>query len=216
MANRPVTANEWLFQQLRSKIISGEYEPGAVMRQEEIASRYDVSRMPVREAMRRLEAEGLVEQRPHRGVIVADLDADDAYDLFQIRAYLESYAARRSVPLLSDEQISEVRAAEAAMNKASGDALIERHRDFHLSIYAAAGQRLRRMIREQIDAAQRYHLRFGRREMEVSTADRREHRKLVKAAEKRDGDTASEILFKHVADGGKAISNSIKKRVHKS
>ncbi len=206
---RPKTTSEWLFEQLRAGIITGEYAAGEPIRQDKIAERYEVSRMPVRDALRLLEAEGLVEQRPHRGAVVAELHADDALELFEVRAALESLAVRRSFPKLTDEQVEAIEDAHQALEKARPDEALVRHRAFHLALYAAAGPRLQKMITDQLDAAQRYHLRFGRKDMEVSDRDREEHIVLVQAARDRDVKAALHIIQSHVGGGGILISKSI-------
>ncbi len=206
---RPPSTGLWLFEQLRAAIIRGDYPGGEPIRQEDIAERFQVSRMPVREAMRLLEAEGLVTKQPHRGAVVAQLDADDALELFQIRAALEGVAVRRSFPTLTDAQVAVIERAHAALEEATDAEKQARHSAFHLSLYAAAGPRLQKMISDQLDAARRYHLRFGRPGMEVSDRDRREHVALVDAARRRDAETAFDIIISHVSDGGISISRSI-------
>jgi len=206
---RPPSTGLWLFEELRAAIIRGDYPAGEPIRQEDIAERFEVSRMPVREAMRLLEAEGLVTKQPHRGAVVAPLDADDALELFQIRAALEGVAVRRSFPNLSDAQVRAIEQAHGALEDAGASETLAKHAAFHLALYAAAGPRLQKMIGEQLDAAQRYHLRFGRNGMEVSDRDRREHIALVEAARRRDADTAFGIIVSHVSDGGVMIARSI-------
>lgn len=216
LAGKPRTTAEWLFHELRDAIIRGAYPAGSPIRQDEVASKYEVSRMPVREAMRRLEAEGLVNQRPHRGAVVADLDADDALELFEIRTELESLAVRRSFPRLDETQIAAIESSHLALQKSSKKQILQRHRDFHLSLYVGAGKRLQKLIGEQLDSSQRYHLRFGRPEMEVSRRDMQEHRQLVVAAKNRDVETATRIIREHVGGGGAAIAKSIEERSNKN
>jgi DNA-binding GntR family transcriptional regulator len=209
---RPRTTSQWLFDELRAAVIRGDYKAGQPIRQEEVAEKYNVSRMPVREVMRLLEAEGLVEQRPHRGAVVAELDADDALELFEMRATLEALGVRRSFPRLNNNHIKAIEEAHQALEKARRSETVVKHRDFHLSLYAAAGPRLQKVIGDQLDAAQRYHLRFGRPGMEVSADDRREHIALVEAARRRDVDAAVKIVEKHVGGGGSSIAQSIAER----
>jgi DNA-binding GntR family transcriptional regulator len=206
---RPPSTGLWLFEELRAAIIRGEYPAGEPIRQEDIADRFQVSRMPVREAMRLLEAEGLVTKQPHRGAVVAQLDAEDALELFQIRAALEGVAVHRSFPTLDDIQVAAIERAHVALEEAGASEKLAKHAAFHLALYAAAGPRLQKMISDQLDAAQRYHLRFGRPGMEVSDRDRKEHIALVDAARRRDADTAFDIIVSHVSDGGVMIARSI-------
>jgi len=208
-AARPPSTGLWLFEQLRAAIIRGDYPGGEPIRQEDIAERFNVSRMPVREAMRLLEAEGLVTKQPHRGAVVAQLDADDALELFQIRAVLEGLAVRRSFSALTDEQVVAIERAHDALEQADAAEKQARHSEFHLSLYAAAGPRLQKMVSDQLDAARRYHLRFGRPGMEVSDRDRAEHLALIEAARRRDVETAFNIITAHAGDSGVSISRSI-------
>ena len=212
VASRPKTASNWLFQELRAAIIRGDYRAGEPIRQDAVADAYSVSRMPVREAMRLLEAEGLVEQVPHRGAVVADLDADDARELFEVRAALEVLGIRRSFPMLNDAHIKNIENAYRALTKAKRGEVIDRHREFHLTLYSAAGARLRKLIAEQLDAAQRYHLRFGRNDMVVSKEDDEGHQALVKAAREGDVKTATRVIRSNMIDSGKSISRSIARR----
>ncbi len=217
--NRPKTTSSWLFEELRADIIAGRYPAGKAIRQEEIATRFEVSRMPVREVFRLLEAEGLVELRPHRGVVVTELDEDEALEIFETRVALEILAVRRSFPRLTDEQVKAIETAHETLRNAVPKHSADLHRDFHVSLYAGAGPRLRRLVSEQLDAAQRYHLRFGRLAMEVTQQDRDDHVSLAAAAVKRNTREAVKILRAHLSRGAAEITKSIeshKKKTAKS
>ena len=79
---------------LRTAILNGEIKPGEWLRQEKLAAEYNVSQMPIREALKELSAEGLVEHVPYRGVRVIEFSADDIEDLYASRSFLEGKAAR--------------------------------------------------------------------------------------------------------------------------
>ncbi len=89
-------------------ILSGVLGPGARLRQEELAEVFGTSRIPVREALRALEYEGLVSSEPHRGFTVTALDADDVEEVYALRILLESEAVRLALPLLTDEDLEEL------------------------------------------------------------------------------------------------------------
>lgn len=209
---KPDTISQWIFNELRQEIIKGSLAPGESIRQDEVASRFEVSRMPVREALRMLEAEGLVQQIPHRGAKVANLRVEDVLELFELRAELEGFAARRSIPELSDEQVEDIKNAYESLERAKGSAVLSCHRVFHLSLYAASSARILRMIGEQLDASQRYHLRYGREEMNVSQLDSDEHLLMLECAQARNGEKASKIIRRHVARGGKEIATAVDTR----
>src|SRR5215831_18505414 len=92
---------------LREQIIRGEIPEGAQLRQDAIAAQYQVSRIPVREALRQLDAEGLIAIVPNRGAIVPALSPDDIEEIFSIRALLEPEVLKRSIPHLTQEDLAE-------------------------------------------------------------------------------------------------------------
>jgi DNA-binding GntR family transcriptional regulator len=208
--DRPKTAGSWLVSRLRDAIISGELPPNSAIRQEDLAERFGVSRMPVRQAIDVLAAEGWVEQKPHRGAVVQPLNADDAAELFEVRFALESLAIRRSFPLLTDEQVRQIEAALEDLEAGHGDVPLL-HQSFHLALYAAAGPRLLRLLMQQLDAVQRY-LRFELAELHVFESDREEHRELAAAAAARDPERGLRVLTAHIADGGVGIAESLRAR----
>jgi DNA-binding GntR family transcriptional regulator len=208
--DRPKTAGNWLVSRLRDSIISGELAANAPIRQELIALAYGVSRMPVRQAIDILAAEGWVEHKPHKGAVVAAIDPDDALELFELRHALERLAIKRSFPNLSDRQLEAVKVALSNLEAGSGDIPVL-HQSFHLTLYAAAGPRLLRVLMQQLDAVQRY-LRFEKAALHVSDQDRDEHRALAEAACSRDVGAGVAILKEHIAVGGIGIANSLRAR----
>ncbi len=104
---------------LEEAIVSGELEPGRVLRQEELSKRFDVSRTPVREALRRLAALGLVSFVPNRGVRVRTLTLDELREAFLVRAELESLATEIAAPKFTEADFEELEAAELSFSKAA-------------------------------------------------------------------------------------------------
>jgi DNA-binding GntR family transcriptional regulator len=206
---RPKSAILRLVDELRDAIIKGEYEAGQPIRQETVAATHKVSRTPVREAFRLLEAEGWIEQQPYCGAVVAPLDPDDVIELFDVRAALETLGIQRSFPRLSSAHIAALEAAHKAMNAASTEIELEAHQKFHLALHGAAGSRLQKLIRAQLDAAQRY-LRLERSTLAVSDIDRAEHAALLAAARERDVSRGIEIIRSHVGGGGHSIARSLR------
>lgn len=100
---------------LRSAILSGQLGPGDRLQHDDIARQFGVSRMPVREALRVLHSEGLVELRPHRGAVVVDLRPEDVAEIFEIRAMLEAQAAELAAPNLTDATVERMRGLLAEM-----------------------------------------------------------------------------------------------------
>ena len=114
-----VTAQELVLASVRQAILSGVLSPGARLRQEELADVFGTSRIPVREALRALEYEGLVASEPHRGFTVTTLDADDVEEVNDLRILLESEAVRLALPLLTDEDLEELEGLFQAMQAAT-------------------------------------------------------------------------------------------------
>ena len=136
-----VTAQELVLASVRDAILSGVLDPGARLRQEELAELFGTSRIPVREALRALEYEGLVRSEPHRGFTVTSLDADDVEEVYDLRIVLESHAIRLAIPLLTDEDLVELEALYAEMTSAqSADAQLAARERFYLRLYSVSGR----------------------------------------------------------------------------
>jgi DNA-binding GntR family transcriptional regulator len=188
-----------LADRIRDEIFDGRLSAGDPLPQEEIAARYGVSRSPLREALRQLEAEGWIDYHPNRGAFVATVSAQDVRDLYMVRRILEAGAIRLAVPKLDKELLEKVRAIDLAMRKAADHrTAVELHRDFHESIYAAAGnQRL-------IDAIAKHYVRVQRlpdvqsRIDAVRKCSRADHRTLLEAFERRDVRAAERATLEHL------------------
>jgi DNA-binding GntR family transcriptional regulator len=136
-----ITAQELVLSALREAILSGILAPGARLRQEELADVFGTSRIPVREALRALEYEGLVSSEPHRGFTVTALDADDVEEVYDLRILLESHALRLALPLITDEDLEEIEALYNQMTTATDpdEELAARER-FYIRLYSVTGR----------------------------------------------------------------------------
>jgi DNA-binding GntR family transcriptional regulator len=130
--------------QLRREILRGAFAPGEKIVEEQVTRRFGISRAPLREALRLLAQQGLVEHLPRRGVRVATLSDSDVDELFELREVLERHALRRTLPQ-PPAALAGLRAELAVMESAAargdGPAQADAHRRFHLEIVALAGQR---------------------------------------------------------------------------
>ncbi len=135
------TAQELVLTSVRDAILAGVLDPGARLRQEELADLFGTSRIPVREALRALEYEGLVRSEPHRGFTVTSLDADDVEEVYELRILLESHAIRLALPLLTAEDLEDLDGLFAQMKGAANpdDELAARER-FYLRLYSVTGR----------------------------------------------------------------------------
>jgi DNA-binding GntR family transcriptional regulator len=140
-ATRPGNTSSWIADGLRKMIESGEFEGGAPLPQESIAERFGVSRIPVREAMLQLEAEGLVELQPNRGACVVELSVVEIREVYDMRLLVEVDLFGRSASRITEEQIrraeAHVRIAEVERSPARQGEL---DAAFHHDLYVAAGR----------------------------------------------------------------------------
>jgi DNA-binding GntR family transcriptional regulator len=148
------TAHQEAYAYIRRQILSGEFRPGYRINPGEIARTLSISRMPVRDALRQLDSEGLVVMRPNRGARVVDLTPDEAEEYLEIRAVLEGLSAGLAAPRLTEKAIEDLAAAKDRMNQVQGDQAqwILRHREFHGLIQNASGRpNLTREIARVVD-----------------------------------------------------------------
>jgi DNA-binding GntR family transcriptional regulator len=186
--------------QLRDEILRGTLPPGTQLRQENLAERFGASRIPVREALRQLEAEGLVSYQLNRGAVVIAMSTTEILELLDIRAALESYAAKLAVPNMVAADIDLMKRILASYDVATTPAeWAECNRQFHLALCAPSNnERLRKLIEEYcLSTTNRYpHLRMSldARKDEVQ----RDHHAIVDACRRRAVDEVVALLAQHI------------------
>jgi DNA-binding GntR family transcriptional regulator len=185
---------------LRTAILDGEYAPGDRIRQEHLAERYGASRVPVREALRTLEAEGLVTLVANTGAWVSTISLAECEEMYQIRERVEPLLLRFNVPLISDDEISRLDGLATAMESAGVEEFLALDRDFHLSCYALAPTSvLGDLVRQLWNRTQHYRRAFTR--VFYAEGDRsahHDHHLLVGALRRRDADEAERVLAGHI------------------
>ena len=208
---------------LEEAIVSGEIPPGSVLRQEHLSEQFDVSRTPVREALRRLAALGLVTFEPNRGVRVRLLSRDEIREAFMVRAELESLATEIATPKMSRDDLAALEAAERRFHEAterlvemshSGRQDLELAREwllanhaFHDVIYAAARVPL---IERMAKASRRTFLvkpvwATGEDLDELYEKNDRQHRAIREAIAARSPDGARVLAREHVLSSGRLL-----------
>lgn len=196
------TLQDIVTDRLRSSILRGQIEPGARLQHDELARQFGVSRMPVREALRALHSEGLVELRPHRGAVVVNLLADDVAEIFGIRVMLEAKAAQLAAPRLTDSDLDHLRDVLVRMSACEDSGDSERWRslntEFHLSIYSACGwPRLCALIEAHRNVVAPYH-RLAHSVLHRRASSPAEHAAILRAAEARDGPLLARLTVEHL------------------
>jgi len=195
---------------LREQIIRGEITEGTQLRQDAIATQYKASRIPVREALRQLDAEGMITIIPNRGAIVPALSPADIEELFNIRALLEPEGLKRSIPLLMEEDLSQ---AEAILRKFVDELKRAEHLSawgrlnwqFHSTLYSRANQpRFLSIIRNVNNSGERY----TRLQLYLTRGIERaneEHRQLLDLCRAREARSAAKLLREHILHAGQSL-----------
>lgn len=193
-------------ERLRSAILDGRLPPGTALRQQELATLFGVSRMPVREALRQLEAQSLLKVEMHKGAVVAPLIGEDAVDTYELRVLLESEALRQSIPLLNADDIAQARGYIQQLESETSHAEIGRlNRLLHMALYnKAPNQKLLRLIENELNEEERF-LRFYLSSMGLGKLTQDDHNALVDAASDKLVDEAVTVLEKHLNTAARVI-----------
>jgi DNA-binding GntR family transcriptional regulator len=187
-------------ERLRGSLLSGEIKPGERIRVAELEKTFGVSHIPIREAFRRLEAEGMIVALPQRAAVAAGVDLEDLAGLYDLRRVIECEVIRRSVASMTPEQVARVEEALRVLVATAQDndspEFWERHMDFHWSLLEpAASAWVKRVLDQMWIASQRYVRIFV---SETIGDAMRDHRDLLAACKKRDADRAEKILRRHL------------------
>jgi DNA-binding GntR family transcriptional regulator len=194
---------------LRERILRGDYPEGEPLRQDALADELGVSRIPVREALRQLEAEGLVTFSPHRGAVVSSLSLDEIHELFELRADIESDLLGRAIPAMTTEQLD--RAVDLLddfeIALATGEATrwgpLNWH--FHAALYAPANRNFTMGVLQKLH---QHSDRYFRMEVLLAQGGGRandEHRAIAKAVGEKDIPLASDLMRAHILGAGQSL-----------
>ncbi|MFD2472660.1 GntR family transcriptional regulator [Amycolatopsis silviterrae] len=204
-AKAPGTITEFVAQELRNRIVLGVLPPGAKVPVYELAAELEVSRVPLREAVRQLEAESLVENLPRRGTVVRELSVRDLRDAFEILQRIEPIAARRAA---APENAGVVDAMEFWLRKMQelsdrkvplvSPEMLEAHREFHFALFRAGGEGvLQTHLCILWNTCERYVM-SSLPDLDRQAAAAAEHAELVRRIRAGDADGATEVLAAHL------------------
>ncbi|RMQ51209.1 GntR family transcriptional regulator [Pseudomonas cichorii] len=194
-------------EKVRNAILDGSLPSGTALRQQELATLFGVSRMPVREALRQLEAQSLLRVETHKGAVVAPLITEDAVDAYGLRILLESEALRLSIPLLDADDLATARGyIELLEVETDYSKMGTLNRLFHMSLYAKTpNKRLMRMVEEGLNEEERF-LRFNLSSMGLGKLSQDDHWELLRLAEEKAVEQIVSSLQHHLNRGVKAIT----------
>jgi len=215
---------EMVYHRLRLQILNGELKRGQLLRQEELAQRYNVSRVPLREALSRLEADGLIVLRPRRGYAVNTLDQKDIVEIFELRAVVEEHAGHLAALARTPADVTRVGDILARMealdrNKKGHFAEWFRcNRDFHTEMLAASKRarvvRLAGTLRDAVEPYIRAESEH-RRGDNVRDADA-EHREMFEAFSAGDARGLAELSRRHVERAAGLLLRGMRKHAAKT
>ncbi len=205
------TLAEKAYETLHAAILTGQLRPGARLPIEDLAEHLEMSPMPIREAVRRLDAVGLVENVPHRGARVTELSVVDLAEVYEVRLTLETTAIRRAAARFTDARAAQARQCLAALEAMADDTSTTTagsHTAFHFAFYEAAESAwLLRLIRPAWQAGERYAQEWP----QVQRLDARaaEHREILAACEAHDPDRAATALHHHLAITANSLAEAM-------
>lgn len=199
------TAVELVLDALRLRILSGALEPGSPLRQEALAEELGVSRIPLREAIRMLSSEGLVEVLPHKGAYVSMLSQDEVREFFELRLQLEPWLLAEAVPRIAGDALDRAGALVARMDAADAGAWGALNWQLHETLYAAAQRPTALAIVRGLHEKSERYFRFQALNAPIREQAHREHMALVELCRHGQADAAREALARHIADAAAQI-----------
>ncbi|NLW58756.1 MAG: GntR family transcriptional regulator [Firmicutes bacterium] len=205
---------ELVFETLREAIIKGQLAPGERLMELQLAEELGVSRTPIREAIRKLELEGLVLMVPRKGAYVATFSMKDVVEVFEIRGALEGLAAALAAERITDEELEELQRqlvkSSELIEQADLNGMVEVDTGFHQILYQASrNQRLAQIINNLRDQIQRF------RQTSLSYPGRmksalEEHREIVDAISARDPELARRLAQEHIENAENSMMQVIR------
>jgi DNA-binding GntR family transcriptional regulator len=203
--------SEQIANQLRDMIIQNHFASGARIRERDVCKNLQVSRTPLREALRVLASEGLVELIPNCGAVITSPSAEEIADMLQLLGVLEAFAGERACSLITQEEINEIKALQYEMLAAfaRGDRLqyFKLNQSIHLAIVKAARSETLLSTHSRLNA-RLYRIRYQsnlRNELWGSAVE--EHNKILDALEKRDALSLSALLRQHLKSTWEKVSD---------
>ncbi|MHA6686662.1 GntR family transcriptional regulator [Mesorhizobium sp. A556] len=196
-------------EQLRQRILGGAYPAGTALRQDALAAEFGISRIPVREALMQLEAEGLVKIVPHKGAIVFELSLAEVEELFELRALIEPILLERSAPHLTEADFVELREIIAAFTTAGTARHVNRwgelNAEFHMVLYRHANRpRSLSLVMNLLQECDR-HTRIQLSLEGAMARAQQEHAEMVNLCEAGRFDEASSLMRRHILHVGESL-----------
>ncbi len=200
------SASDVIYDALRVAITRGDLAEGETLRQDRIARMFNVSRIPVREALMRLEEQGLVTTQRYRGAVVSALSIEEIREIFEFRALLEPEILRYSVERLSPDRLEQAsRSCHLFATEMDSSRWGDLNRDFHYSLYQDAGRPYYlQVVKTALGRVERY-LRAQLVLTDGMARARQEHAAILAACMERDAETAARLTRDHILAAGRSL-----------
>lgn len=203
---RVVTKSEAVYRELRTRILKGIVLPGSTLNQETLAAEFGVSVTPLREALRRLNTEGLVQLEAHKTVTIAPLSKRELDEIYAVRLQLDPLAASLAAEHPSDEQLAEIERLASAPSPEDAARQLEANRAFHRSVYSASGNRVLTETLDHLwDRTDRYRLVLLQRGV-YGFAAAKEHVEIAAALRSRGKRQVGRLMRTHLATAHELIA----------
>lgn len=215
--NEYLPLRDIVFQTLRKAILTGELEPGERLMETQLGEKLGVSRTPIREAIRKLELEGLVVMVPRKGAQVSQFTEKDIEDVLEIRAALEALAAKLACKKMDDRAFLKLQLAIAEYQYAARDndieVMVEKDVEFHETIFnITQNDKLVQLFNNLGEQVHRYRIAYLKNAKEVDTV-RIEHLEILEALTNRNEELAAELATKHIHTQCNSIMKFIQNKV---
>ncbi|MFG6611913.1 GntR family transcriptional regulator [Sulfitobacter sp. 1A12057] len=198
---------------LRERILNGEFESGQALVQEALAAEYECSRMPIREAFRQLEAEGLIVTKVHKGAFVASIPPEQVMELFELRAMLETDMLSHSLPLLTEKHLCVSQQKLQELDQAYRQNEITRwgtlNWEFHKSLYVAANRVQSLAIVAGINVQIERYIRLQLLLNQTFNTAETEHRTLLEMCRAGDETASIPFLKDHILNAGRELVDAL-------
>lgn len=212
---KSVSLADLIFERLENDILSGIYAKGEILTELRLSSELNVSRTPIREAIKRLQQENLVVESG-KGVEVIGIDMNDLSDIYEIRSKIEGIAAKRCAERISDEQLKELREVldlqEFYTNKNSTDKIKNLDSSFHEMLYKCCGSSIYASVLTSLHKKVQKYRKLSVENVNRAEEAMNEHKEIYYALENHDGELAEKLTVKHVQNAWDSIINSTEKQ----
>ena len=199
------TAVELVVDELRARILSGALEPGTQLRQEALAEELGVSRIPLREAIRLLSTEGLVDFHPHRGGYVSMISKNEVREFFDLRQRIEPWLLHEAVGVISESELLRAESIVQKMDTSKAEEWGPLNWQWHELLYTAAGRPAALGIVRALHEKSERYFRFQVVNAPIREQAHREHLELIELCRHRQADKAQALLESHISDAAEQI-----------